>query len=164
MKKIFLIILSFNLVLLASCSKSDSPNENDNSGEIIKGLRVTINGSTKIFTNVSVEQFVYEAGTANEYTNLIVKAEIAPNSIERISFSLRKGNTGSEAVYMLTYIDSSDSVFYYMSNTNGGSFLINIISNDIGANLLKGKFNGTLQKNGGGTILTFTNGSFNVDY
>lgn len=86
MKKIFLIIVSFNLILLASWSKSDSPNENDNSGEIIKGLRVTINGSTKIFTNVSVEQFVYEAGTANKYTNLIVKAEIAPNSIERISF------------------------------------------------------------------------------
>jgi hypothetical protein len=164
MKKIFLIILSFNLVLLASCSKNDSPNENDNSSEIIKGLRVTINGITRIFTEVSVQQSVYEEGTANEYTSLLVRGKIETNSVEKISFSLIKGDTGFEAVYMLTYIDSSNRVFYYMRESNGGSFLINIISNDVGANLLKGKFSGTLQENGGGTIHTFTNGSFNVDY
>jgi len=161
MKKKSLIIVPLILIIsLFSCTKSeDSPVSN----EITEGLRVTINGKTKIFNKVWVDQFVYEKGTTNEYTSLIVRGEIEPNSTERINFSLLKGKTGAEAVFHLGYSDSNDYQFYYDRSTNGGSFTINVISNDMN-NLLKGYFNGTLQQNGGGTILDFKNGSFNIKY
>jgi hypothetical protein len=165
MKNFFLIIISLIIVIsLNSCSKSDDSIESDDSTENIEGLRVTINGNTRIFNKVWVDQFVYENGTINEYTSLIVRGEIEPNSIERINFSLLKGKTGLEAISHLQYFDSNDRPFYYDRSTNGGSFSINVTSNDINNKLLKGKFNGTLQQNAGGIILTFKNGSFNIQY
>jgi hypothetical protein len=150
--------------MLNSCTKHDNLAETNNYTEIVEGLRVTINGNLRVFKNVQVQQFVYETGTPNEYTSLIVKGEIESNSNERINFALLKGKTGVNPIFHLQYFDSNDYGFYYDINTNGGSFSTNVTSNEININLLKGTFNGILQQNGGGTILNFSKGTFNISY
>ncbi len=161
MKKIFSII---TIILIILTSNSCSNNENTDNYEITKeGISVIVNGTKKTFTIVSVEQYIHEQGTSNEYISLLVKGQINANSSERISFSLLKGKI-NPPIEFLTYVDSDDRIYYFERSTNGGSFNINITTNDYANNLLEGKFYGTLQENGGGTLLKFEKGSFSIQY
>lgn len=150
----FLFIITLN-----SCSNNDNI---DDYKIVAEGITVTVNGTKKIFNEISVEQTVFEEGTANEYTSLLVKARITPNSIEHMSFSLLKGKVGIP-INSLLYVDSEDRIYYFNRSTDGGNFNINVTLNDLN-NLIQGKFYGTLQENGGGTILKFEKGSFNIKY
>ncbi|WP_396192196.1 hypothetical protein [Flavobacterium sp.] len=150
------------LILLISFSVSSCSNDNETQ-ELPQGLTVVVNGATKVFNIVSVEETVYGGGTPSEYSSLILRGEIATNSIERIVFTFRKGVTGKNAFGNMYYVDNEDREYYYFYYNEDERFIINVIKNDF-SNLLQGKFYGKLYENGGPTEINMQKGSFNIQY
>lgn len=149
MKKIFLYLFAVSLAL-SSCSKDDT------NSSASKKITMTIGGQVKTFNTISVTEEVNDAGTVDEYTDLIVLATNDAGT-ETISINLEKGATGTDVIYYFSYTDNDND--YYNTNT----FNTNVTVNDSSKNL-KGTFSGTLQGPAMGTTITVTNGSFDIKY
>lgn len=148
MKKIFLYLFAVSLAL-SSCSKDDS------TSNTLKKISMTIGGQVKTFNTISVTEEVYEVGTEDEYTDLVI---LASNGTETISIGLAKEETGTDVIYYFSYVDSNDDDYY-----NTDSFNTNVTVNSSSKNL-KGTFSGILQGSEMGTTINVTKGSFNIKY
>lgn len=150
MKKLFLFLAVSSLVL-NSCSKDDD-------GKKIGGtITVTIDGQTKTFNNVVVYEEVYNAGTADEYTDLLVDGSIGNSTNETITFELEKGDTSSNSIYF--FYEKNGVIYSYNGMTS-------TITTNNNSKKLKGNFSGTMSNFSGpeGINLEFTNGSFDIQY
>ena len=149
MKKIFLYLFAVSLTF-SSCSKDDS------SSSASKKITMTIGGQVKSFNTISVTEDVYDVGTVDEYTDLIVLATNDAGT-ETISISLEKEITGTDAIYYFSYSDGEND--YYATD----SFNTNVTVNNSSKNL-KGTFSGILQGPAMGSTLAVTNGTFDINY
>lgn len=149
MKKLFLYLFAVSLTFSA-CSKSDTNSSTS------KRISMTVGGQVKTFNTISVTEEIFEAGTPDEYTDLMVLATNDTDT-ETISINLEKGVTGTDVIYYLSYTEN-DNVYYRTA-----SFNTNVTVNDSSKNL-KGTFSGTLQDSATGSTLTVTNGSFDINY
>ena len=152
MKKLFLFVAVAALTIsLNSCSSSGSGGSSPGGT-----LTAKINGVAKTFNTVVVNENVQNAGTVDEYTELTVTGAIGTSTTEIITFNLDKGDLGSNAIYYFTY--TKDGEFY-----QGTSMATNVTTNSNGKKLV-GNFSGDVTNNSFTNTLTFTEGSFNIQY
>ncbi len=155
MKKLFLFLAASTLAL-TSCSSDD-----DSSSSIGGTITVTIDGQAKTFNTVVVNEQVYDAGTADEYTDLTITGVIGTSTSEIITFSVEKGDVGADAIYQFGY--TKDGMYY---TSYYGVLSANVTTNNSSKKLI-GNFSGTLGSNSGTGEVTdaiLTNGSFNIQY
>ena len=152
MKKLFLFLAASTLAL-TSCSSDD-----DGGSSIGGTITVTIDGQAKTFNSVVVDEEVYDAGTADEYTDLTVTGVIGTSTNEIITFYLEKGDLGSNAIYYFYY--TKNGVTYYSTGISS-----NVTTNNDSKKLI-GNFSGTMSdvSGSGNNDAVFTNGSFNIQY
>ena len=155
MKKI--IYSLFAMLILASCSSDD-----DNTPLVIANpgpentLKATIDGTQYIFNSFVVETVTYtEPG--NSYVDLHVTAKILGDDSKTIEFDLEKNVAGPESLYYFKYL-SGDSEY----NNDSGNFNTNLTSST--DNNIAGTFSGSLSNFDNSETLTFTSGSFNINY
>ena len=159
MKKFILFVSAVVLtVTLNSCSKSDSGSSSPRGTVTMK-----INGTSKTFNTVVVNQHVYNAGTTDEYTELTATGIVGTDATEYVTFITDKGVLGADAIYSFEYYKNGQ--IYYSSG--GGSFAANVTTNNTSKKLI-GSFSGILNGNdsttGNPITVSLTNGTFNVQY
>jgi hypothetical protein len=152
MKKLFLFVAASALaVSLNSCSGDDSSSSTGGS------ITAKINGTTKTFDNVVVNEESFPNEDGGTYTELTVTGTIGNSASELITFSLEKGDVGSEAVWSFNYTANGQT--YY---DNGQ--LNTVVQTNSASGKLKGNFSGTLQSGNSATTITIADGSFNFSY
>lgn len=154
MKKIFLFIATATLALsINSCSSDD--NSDSNSGGTPGGtITAKINGVSKTFNNVIVNERRYEEDGG--YTLLNVTATIGTSATDVVTFTCEKGTVGTDAIWDFHYTQGTTG---YYSNP---MTIVTQTNND--TKKLKGSFNGTWTPFNSGTDLTVTEGSFDIQY
>ena len=158
MKKLFLFVSAIALtVSLNSCSKSDS------SSSVGGTITMKINGTSKTFNTVVVDEHVYYAGTTDEYTELTATGIVGTDATEYVTFTTDKGVLGSDAIYSFEYYKNGQTYYSY----GGGGFAANVTTNNTSKKLI-GSFSGILNGNDSTTgdpiTVSLTNGTFNVQY
>ena len=155
MKKLFLFIAVSSLLFsLNSCTNSDS------SRGIGGSITMKINGVSKTYYTVAVNQQIISAGTANEYKLLTVIGTVGANTTEIITFNLVRGDVGSDVVFDFTYQNGTS--LYFGNSLNG--FISNVTLNNSG-NQLNGNFAGELVDNlGNPSGIVLSEGAFDVQY
>ena len=152
MKKIFLFIASAALaVSMTSCSSDDN---SDNGGAPGGTITAKINGVSKTFDNVVVEQETI-SDNGETYTELYVTGIIGNSTAEIITFTIDAGDVGADAVWEFDY--SSGNTFY----RSGSMSSVVQVNSD---NRLKGNFSGTMTNFGTEETITFADGSFDITY
>lgn len=163
MKKLFLFLSLATLsVGLNSCSKDDS-SDSSNNNSTPSAVQVTINGASKTFNTIVVDQDTYtEEG--HTYTELIVTASINNSATEMITFSLIKGEVGADAIYGFEYI--KDGKRYNTFNSEG--FAFSTITQTNSNNKITGTFSGGLSAWNNDTgvydVVTTSSGAINITY
>lgn len=162
MKKLFLFLSLATLsVGLNSCSKDDSSDSNNNATP--SAVQVTINGTSKTFNTIVVDQDNYTL-EGQTYTDLNVTASINNSATEMITFSIQKGDVGADAIYNFEYV--KDGKTYNSYNSEGFSF--STITQTNSNNKIVGTFSGGLSswnnETGVYDVATTSAGTFNITY
>ena len=148
MKKILTLVTILSLFTI-SCSKDDDSTPTSTT----KFVQMTIDGVEKNFNTVIVDRDTYNAGTTDEYTELVVTATIGTSTNEMVVFRLDELDLGSDAIYSFTY--NNGSMQYYNDGVN-----TNVTTNS--GNKITGNFSGNITS--GSDTKTISNGSFEVNY
>lgn len=135
-----------------SCSSDD--NSDSNSGTPGGTITAKINGVSKTFNKVVVNQETFTED-GETYTELIVTGTIGNSTDEVISFDLDAGDLGAQAIYAFSYKSGSNAYYY-----NGQVF--NTVVQTNSNNKLVGNFSGNLGNNDGS--VTFADGAFDITY
>jgi len=156
MKKIFLFIATATLAFsMNSCSSDDNSDSNGGNTTVGGTITLKIDGVSKIFNNVIVNEITGTEDGA-EYTLLNVTATIGTSATEVITFTTEKGEVGADVVWDFHYTQGTTR---YYSNP-----MTIVIQTNNDTKKLKGSFNGTWTPSNGGTDLTVTEGSFDIQY
>lgn len=163
MKKLFLIaVLSVFTLSVTSCSDDDSGSTN-NSSTTTGTFSMKVDGVTKSYNTIVVNDDVYAEGTPDEEHTLSVTASNANNLSEVVYFNVYKGDLGPGVIYNFTYTANGHT--YYANSWEDFTTVVQTNSND---NKLKGSFSGVLyyQTMNGEEIGTagITEGMFDIKY
>jgi len=158
MKKIFLFLATAALaVTMNSCSSDDNSDSNGGSGAIGGTITAKINGVSKTFDNVVVNQetFTEDGG----YTILTITGTMGTSTNELFKFDVEKGDVGADAVY-------SYSIEYKSAGSTYGAYnqQFTTVVQTNSDNKLKGNFSGILNSSNGETTVNFADGAFNIAY
>ena len=162
MKKLFLFLSLATLsVGLNSCSKDDSSDSNNNATP--SSVQVKIDGVTKTFNTIVVNQDTYTEG-GQTYTDLRVSASINNSTTEIITFELGKGDVGTNVIYSFEYVKNGKTYNSYNSSSQAFASITQANSN----NKITGTFSGGLSFWNNDTqayeSVTTSEGTFNVSY
>ncbi|TGN22932.1 hypothetical protein [Empedobacter tilapiae] len=165
MKK-FTYFLMVTLVTLFtfSCSNDDDSGNGDVNNPKNSYLKATIDGKEKTFNTIVVNKKYIEYNDGEKVTLLQVTASIDNNPTEKITFALREGQIGSDA---LGY-DGGDMFAYYKDNIHYTNMAIgdfSYIINKNSDNKIEGTFSGLLYNNyNSSDFKEFTKGEFKIQY
>lgn len=151
MKKIFLFVAAASLAL-GSCSSDDNGSGSGSGGSV----KFTVDGTQKNYNTVVVSKQTFDAGTADEYTQLAVTATTSGSATEFVTFYVDQLDAGSDAIYSFNYAAAGD-IFY-----NNGA--LNTIVTTSTTHKLKGTFSGTVVSQSGSATKALTNGTFDISY
>lgn len=144
MKAKFLVVLSFVLVGLISCSSDDSKSD-------VNFIRAKFDGVEQKFNIISVDKVDYpEEG----YSDVEVTATMSSDATKILILKSEFGVTGADIIWGMYY--TNDGVYYENDSENS-----NVTENSLGR--YKGTFSCTLSSEGGDTM-SITEGSFDIIY
>jgi len=145
MKKILLFtVLSLVLFVSNGCSSGGEDNRT------IQRITMVVDGLTKIFYNVTVNQ--------SDPEFLIVRGQLGSEVIEAIDLEIRKNTTGVSAITSMIF--TQNNIEYYAFAGSGVSS--NVTSNG-SDRVIKGNFQGNFRTLSGASKF-ISNGSFTINY
>lgn len=152
MKKLFLFV---SIVVLTTCLNSCSSSD-DSTASTISSITLKIDGVSKTFNTIVVNQNEYNSGTADEYTELLIRtSETTPS--EYLRLLIVKGYLGENVPCSFAYINNDSEYANY-----NGLFFVNTTVN--GNNKIKGTFSGMLQTDFSDSGISITEGIFDIQY